>query len=307
MHRRDVLKLLGLILFGSSGSACGTGEGTGSRMASKGRTIVIGAGLAGLAAARELLRNGHEVVVLEARDRIGGRLWTSSTWPDVPLDLGATWIHGVRGNPMTDLADEIQARRLVTSYNKSATYNINGQLLTDAEEARREVISNQVRDALHNAQNRDADVSVRQAVAALTQRLQPSLEETSLLNFVLSGEIEHEYAGIANHLSAHWYDSAEEFDGDDALFVRGFQAITDHVATDMHIEHSQVVKEIAWGQHEVRVLTEEMAFVADRVVVTLPLGVLQSNIERLQSYLKKLRPSKLEVQPCINNEQRTPV
>lgn len=246
-------------------------------MSSKRQTVVIGAGLAGLSAARELRKNGHEVVVLEARDRVGGRIWTSSKWADWPLDLGATWIHGVRGNPITDLADEIQASRLVTSYDRSATYNTNGQVLTDAEEARLENMRKQVRRALRNAQNRDADVSVRQAVASLTQPLPSSSEATRFLGFVLSSEIEQEYAGSVNRLSAHWYDSAEQFDGDDALFVRGFQAITDHLATDSRIELSQVVKEIHWGQPEVRVITERTEFVADHVVVTLPLGVLKSN------------------------------
>ncbi len=285
MHRRDVFKLLGWMLLGSSGSACLGGEGTGRSGSSQRRTVVIGAGIAGLAAARELRRNGHEVVVLEARDRIGGRIWTSSQWPDWPLDLGATWIHGVQGNPMTDLADEIQASRLVTSYDQSITYNTTGQLLTDAEAERLETIRNQVRSALQTAQTQDADVSVRQAVASLAQQFQPSSEATRFLNFVVNSEIEQEYAGSADRLSAHWYDSAEKFDGDEALFVRGFQIITDHLATGMRIELSQVVKEIHWGQPEVRVITERTEFVADHVVVTLPLGVLQSNSVRFSPEL----------------------
>lgn len=95
--------------------------------------LVIGAGLAGLAAAREITRRGHHVVVLEARDRIGGRIWTSTQWPDAPLDLGATWIHGVTGNPISDLADQLGARRLVTSYNRAILYNTTGRLLSEAE------------------------------------------------------------------------------------------------------------------------------------------------------------------------------
>ena len=53
---------------------------------------VIGAGFAGLTAARRLVQGGREVVVLEARDRVGGRVWTEPSAGGVPLDLGGTFI-----------------------------------------------------------------------------------------------------------------------------------------------------------------------------------------------------------------------
>src|SRR5437588_2736351 len=66
--------------------------------------IVIGAGVAGLAAARELKKRGLEVVVLEARDRIGGRVHTVRLpgWP-VPIEAGAEFMHG-RPPVLTKLA-----------------------------------------------------------------------------------------------------------------------------------------------------------------------------------------------------------
>src|SRR5947207_3948831 len=58
-------------------------------------TIIIGAGAAGLAAARDLSRAGHEVAVLEARDRIGGRVYTQrGPETPVPIELGAEFVHG---------------------------------------------------------------------------------------------------------------------------------------------------------------------------------------------------------------------
>ena len=54
--------------------------------------VVIGAGFAGVTAGRELKKYGHKVVVLEARDRIGGRVWTSEL-EGHKVELGATWIH----------------------------------------------------------------------------------------------------------------------------------------------------------------------------------------------------------------------
>src|SRR6185503_12342417 len=57
--------------------------------------VVIGAGVAGLAAARACERRGHRVTVLEARDRIGGRIHTVRPrgWP-LPLEAGAEFVHG---------------------------------------------------------------------------------------------------------------------------------------------------------------------------------------------------------------------
>ena len=93
------------------------------------RIIVIGAGVAGLSAARTLADSGYEVVVLEARNRIGGRIWTSQQWTDVPLDLGASWIHGTEDNPITALADEIGAKRAITSYERSIRYDPKGTIV----------------------------------------------------------------------------------------------------------------------------------------------------------------------------------
>ena len=61
--------------------------------------IVIGAGIAGCAAARALSGQGISVRILEARSRVGGRLWTEDGY-----DIGGHWIHGTEGNPITNLA-----------------------------------------------------------------------------------------------------------------------------------------------------------------------------------------------------------
>src|SRR5262245_27427738 len=58
--------------------------------------LVIGAGAAGLGAARALADAGRRVVILEARDRIGGRVWTDHSFGPVPVERGAEFIHGER-------------------------------------------------------------------------------------------------------------------------------------------------------------------------------------------------------------------
>ena len=279
------MRWLGLAPLVGSPLARGAVSGVAAHRANAPRVIVIGAGLAGLAAARELQRLGYQPLVLEGRDRIGGRIWTSHHWPDMPLDLGATWIHGVRGNPITDLADEIRAQRLTTSYDRTVTYHTDGQPLDDAAEAQLDAIRARARRALRKAQDREPDQSVRAAVASLAGELASQSESARFLDFILSGEIEQEYAGSAHHLSAHWYDSARELDGADVLFARGFETITHHLARGLRIELSQVVEEIHWGQGEVRVQTQRGQFTAERVIVTLPLGVLQQGGVRLHPQL----------------------
>ena len=77
------------------------------------RIAIIGAGASGLSAAYSLVEAGRDVTVFEARNRIGGRVWTDTSL-GVPLDLGASWIHGIRGNPLTKLADSLELDRVHT-------------------------------------------------------------------------------------------------------------------------------------------------------------------------------------------------
>lgn len=94
--------------------------------------IVIGAGAAGLAAARLLVESGVAVQVLEARERVGGRVWTDNSL-GVPLDLGALWIHGVSGNPLSDLADAIDAPRAATDYDSHRVRDAEGNIVEPAD------------------------------------------------------------------------------------------------------------------------------------------------------------------------------
>ncbi|WLT40423.1 FAD-dependent oxidoreductase (plasmid) [Synechocystis sp. B12] len=96
--------------------------------------LIIGAGLAGLAAAQSLMKQGYTVRVLEARDRLGGRTWTSNYWDDAPLDMGASWIQGSEGNPITELAEKIATPLVMTNYNNAIAYGVRGQPFTAKED-----------------------------------------------------------------------------------------------------------------------------------------------------------------------------
>ncbi|KAF3928725.1 hypothetical protein AA313_de0206856 [Arthrobotrys entomopaga] len=94
----------------------------------KPKIIIIGAGTCGLRAAEVLIKAGCEVVVLEARDRIGGRIATSSKL-GLPLDLGANWIHGNQGNPIISLAEQANSSYSATALDDTIVYAPDGTLL----------------------------------------------------------------------------------------------------------------------------------------------------------------------------------
>jgi monoamine oxidase len=76
--------------------------------------IVVGGGLAGLSAAKELIHLGRSVLILEANDRIGGRAFVGAInagGSTVPIDYGGAWIHGVATNPLTQMVDLMGFRR----------------------------------------------------------------------------------------------------------------------------------------------------------------------------------------------------
>jgi monoamine oxidase len=277
MKRRSLLNWFAAILVERITSKVHGAETQGERPSSAETILVIGAGMAGLAAARMLHDRGFHVQVLEARDRLGGRIWTSTKWPDMPLDLGASWIHGIDGNPLTELADDAHAERLETRYDSSLTYDSDGEELSNEKESRLDRLRKQFYKALRKAQDNDEDQSIREFANAWSREIDADEESKRLLNFILSSEIEQEYSGSAERLSTHWYDSAQAFDGEDALFAKGFAVLVDFLAKDLTIRKDAIVSRIDWHGDKVVVTTNEKEYIADKVIVTLPLGVLKAN------------------------------
>ena len=271
MNRRRFLEQSALALSGLT-----TARRVAQAETQVGRVIVIGAGISGLAAARALQDRGYDVVVVEGRDRIGGRILTDTSWKGTPVDMGASWIHGVRGNPLTTLAGQARTRQVATSYSRSRTYGTSGRVLTRMEESTLSNYGSLLYRTIERVRMRGGDTSIRQVADELLGQLNSAPEAGSYLNFFLNTELEHDYSGSASALSNNWYDNDSEYSGGDALLAPGFGVLPDYLARDLKIELNQPVRGVDWSRSPVRVLTAGGEFTADRVLVTLPLGVLQA-------------------------------
>ncbi|WP_111106145.1 NAD(P)/FAD-dependent oxidoreductase [Curtobacterium sp. MCLR17_007] len=245
--------------------------------------IVVGAGVAGLAAARALVLAGQDVVVLEARDRIGGRTWTDTAL-GVPVDLGASWIHGVDGNPLWELATafgidtvEFTVGSFQFDRRPIAWHDSAGAALPDP------AVSSFV-DDLHTV-DRLLDgavaaaapgVSYAEVVAAVLSSLGWSGDRALRVSEYLAHRSEDLCGAPVTDLDAHGLEE-EHVPGDEVVFPRGYGQYAAALADGLDVRTGAVVTEVAQNDERVRVTTADGAvFSAASAVVTVPLGVLQA-------------------------------
>jgi monoamine oxidase len=243
------------------------------------RILIIGAGTAGLAAARELAQRHFTVTLLEARDRIGGRVWTDRSWPGAPLDLGASWIHGISGNPIADLALQINAPTLPT-VDVVTIHDTAGRRLTAQEQLQLEQRFEHVMKAVDELRRQcrargDSDVSLGAALHDVIARENFSAQELRELWYAVNSAIEHEYAADVDWLSFYHWDEPYHFDGDEVIFPQGYDALAHGLASGLDVRLNRIVMKIEHDERSVHVTTDREVFEADRAVVTLPLGVLK--------------------------------
>lgn len=245
--------------------------------------IVIGAGIAGLTAARDLGIDGYDVLVLEARDRIGGRIWTSNEL-GTPTDLGASWIHGFEDNPIARLARRHGIEILRTDissvtparYQSVALFDADGRRLTRAEIVE---VSDMMADFLEFVAQKQKE-GVEMSLLAVEEQFADSqnlnADQRRRLNYIARTYLEHEWAGPRSDVSLLEYDKALHFAGHDRVFPGGYTQVIEKLAGDSRILLNHQVRQIDYTGHMVDVLTNHGSYHSNHVLVTVPLGVLQS-------------------------------
>jgi monoamine oxidase len=243
--------------------------------------------MAGLGAARALRDAGARVTVIEARDRIGGRTHTSQLWPDLPVDTGASWIHGTKGNPVTALARELGVRITPTTYARSVTFNESGQQIEFVQAAKQAM--KLVEKARAKVDDIDADVSLQTAIEASKAWRKLPAGDRRIARLAINTRIEHEYSGDWSRLSAWHFDDGKDLAGHEAVLTPGYGPIVARLARGLDIRLDEPVTAIAPIAGGVEVSTSRGLHRADHVIVTLPLGVLKSGTIRLAEPLERRR------------------
>lgn len=245
------------------------------------RVIVIGAGMAGIVAARLLGESGFSVTVLEARGRIGGRLNTNEDL-GVPVDLGASWVHGADHNPLTRWFERENLPLIYAPTGERGFYD-SGQLVRFRTLARRawRGLSRAGIDATRASlasRRKGEPVSVAQVMQPILDNERLPLFDRNLLAWIVS-VTEGVQGAPAEHINlGEWYP--KEAMGVNALPGGGYKQLVARAAAGVNVHLSEPVRSITYHAQGVTVATESAEYRAECAIVTVPLAHLK--LERIR-------------------------
>lgn len=252
----------------------------------KGNVVIVGAGLAGLVAARQLVFLGFKVVVLEGRARPGGRVKTtkmSGDGAEAAADLGGSVLTGINGNPLGVLARQL-GLPLHKVRDICPLYLPDGKAVNSEIDSKVEVSFNKVLDRVCKLRHtvieevKSVDVSLGTALEAFRRvyNVAEGTEEQMLLNWHLAN-LEYANATLMSNLSmAYWdQDDPYEMGGDHCFIPGGNETFLRALAEDLPIFYERIVESIRYGSDGALVYAGGQEFRGDMVLCTVPLGVLK--------------------------------
>jgi monoamine oxidase len=233
--------------------------------------IVIGAGVAGLAALAQLQRAGIETICLEARDRIGGRIHTvHDPLSALSVELGAEFIHG----RSPEIWDIVRAASLPVYDVTDASLHLNSGLIEQRSDAW--VFVGQILRDMQEKARGGPDITFEEFLRGVDY---PEEAKRSARGYV-EGFNAAESNRISIQALAEETEAADLIDGDSSFrFFKGYDAVPAQLARQLEdrIQVSHVVESVKWRRNEVEVRVKHLQPMrARRVIVTVPLGVLQA-------------------------------
>ncbi|XP_075670825.1 protein FLOWERING LOCUS D [Castanea sativa] len=253
---------------------------------SKANVIVIGAGLAGLAAARQLMRFGYKVTVLEGRKRAGGRVYTKKMEGGnrvcAAADLGGSVLTGTLGNPLGIMARQL-GYQLHKVRDKCPLYSLDGSPVDHDMDMKVETAFNRLLDKASKLRQLMGEVSVDVSLGAALETFRQvygdavNAEEMNLFNWHLAN-LEYANAELLSKLSLAFWDQDDPYDmgGDHCFLPGGNGRLIQALAENVPISYEKTVHTIRYGSDGVQVIAGSQVFEADMALCTVPLGVLKS-------------------------------
>lgn len=252
----------------------------------KANVVIVGAGLAGLVAARQLVFLGFKVVVLEGRNRPGGRVRTKTMKGDgvvAASDLGGSVLTGINGNPLGVLARQL-GYPLHKVRDICPLYLPDGKAVDSAVDSRVEVSFNKLLDKVCKLRQvmmeevKSVDLSLGTALEAFRRvyNVADDPQERMLLNWHLAN-LEYANASLMSDLSmAYWdQDDPYEMGGDHCFIPGGNERFVRALAEDLPIFYQRTVESIRYGVDGVVAYAGGQEFYGDMLLCTVPLGVLK--------------------------------
>ena len=259
------------------------GEGTAERV------IVVGAGMAGLVAARLLHDSGFDVTVLEARDRLGGRVWTDARI-GAPVDLGGSWVHGVEGNPLTLWCGKLGVE-LVENQGDRLLIDERATSPTREGQRRRAVMGRAAfkaaiewaswKSKAMTAVRGPRSISVKDAVEPLLRaKWLPEIDRLVVGTFVEMSEGVN--GSVWDQLSAEEWFPTEGLDRN-AQPRGGFQPLLDDAVRGLRVRLGAVAERIVWNERSATAFLKGGETIeAERVLVTVPLALLRAGLPAIE-------------------------
>jgi monoamine oxidase len=230
---------------------------------------IIGAGAAGIAAARRCVAAGLSVAVLEARDRVGGRAVTTS-FGGHPIDLGAHWLHAGALNPLVRLG---RARgEMLRRAPPESHLIVNGRPASARERATQGPGFERMDRAIAEAARSEQDVPVSRVAPMLGQWGRSTGATFALISGRPLAEV-----------SAQDFPS-DEF-GDNHFVHGGYGAFLARLAAGLPIALGTAVRTIDWSGSGVAIETERGRVQARLAILTVPVPVLQAGTIRFRPAL----------------------